>query len=111
MLRRALVTGAACLALSATASAATPHHPLLTAKGRHTLTVSGRHFEAREKVRVVLNVARRQVRHAHASRRGTFKVTFRNVPAGPCDGFSIVAVGDGGSRAMVARMHPDCLVR
>ena len=110
MLRRALVTGAACLALSATASAAAPH-PALSAKGRHTLIISGRHFQAKERVRVVLNVARPAVRHATASSRGRFSVTFRNVPAGPCDGYSIVAVGDGGSRAMLARMHPDCLVR
>jgi hypothetical protein len=110
MLRRALVTGAACLALSATASAAAPH-PMLTAKGRHTLTVSGRHFQAGERVLVVLNIPRRQVRHAHASSRGTFSVRFRGVPSGPCDGYSIVAAGSGGSRAMLARMHPDCLVR
>jgi hypothetical protein len=110
MLRRALLTGAACLALSATASAAAPH-PILSAKGRHTLTVRGRHFQPSERVRVVLNVARRQVRHARASSRGTFRVTFRHVPAGPCDGYAIVAAGSGGSRAMLARMHPDCLVR
>jgi hypothetical protein len=111
MLRRALVTGAACLALSATASAAAPHHPVLSAKGRQTLTVSGRHFQGAERVRVVLNVTRRQVKHATASSRGTFRVTFHDVPVGPCDGYAIIAVGDGGSRAMLARMHPDCLVR
>ena len=110
MLRRALVTGAACLALSATASAAAPH-PTLSAQGRHTLTVSGRHFRANERVRVVLNISRRQVRHATASRRGTFRVTFRGVPAGPCDGYAVIAVGKRGSRAMLAHMHPDCLVR
>jgi hypothetical protein len=110
MLRRALITGAACLALSATASAAAPR-PNLTVKGRHTLTVSGHHFQAAERVRVVLNISRQQVRHATASGRGAFRVTFRNVPVGPCDGFTLIAVGDGGSRAMLARMHPDCLVR
>jgi hypothetical protein len=110
MLRRALVTGAACLALSATASAAAPH-PVLSAKGRQTLAVSGRHFRAGEKVRVVLNIARSRVRHATASGRGTFRVTFWNVPVGPCDGYAIIATGDGGSRAMLSRMHPDCLVR
>jgi hypothetical protein len=110
MLRRVLVTGAACLALSATASAAAPH-PKLTVKGRHTLTVSGRHFRAAERVRVVLNITRQQVRRATASGRGRFRVTFHDVPVGPCDGFTVIAVGDGGSRAMLARMHPDCLVR
>jgi hypothetical protein len=110
MFRRALVTSAACLALSATASAAAPR-PTITAKGRHTLTVSGRHFQAGERVRVVLNIARPRFKHAQASSRGTFSVTYRNVPAGPCDGFAVIAVGDGGSRATLARMHPDCLVR
>ena len=110
MLRRALITGAACLALSATASAAAPR-PTLTIKGRHTLTVTGHHFKSGEKVHVVLNIARPRFKHARASGRGTFSVTYRNVPAGPCDGFAIIAVGDGGSRAMLARMHPDCLVR
>jgi hypothetical protein len=38
-------------------------------------------------------------------------VRFHDVPAGPCDGYSIIAAGSGGSRAMLARMHPDCLVR
>ena len=67
-------------------------------------------FQPRERVRVVLNPARR-VRHATASARGTFTVRFRDAPVGPCDGYAIVAVGDGGSRAMLSRMHPDCLVR
>jgi hypothetical protein len=110
MLRRVLVTGAACLALSATASAAAPH-PSLSARGRHTLTVTGRHFRAGEKVRVVLNVARHKLKHARASGRGTFSVTYHDVPLGPCDGYAIMAVGDGGSRATLARMRPDCLVR
>jgi hypothetical protein len=75
------------------------------------MRVTGRHFHARERVRVVLNVARQRVRHARASRRGTFTVTYRGVPAGPCDGYAVVATGSGGSRAMLARMHPDCIVR
>jgi hypothetical protein len=110
MLRRALAIGAVCLAFGATASAAAPR-PVLAARGSHTLTVSGRHFKAGEKVRVVLNIAQRKVRHARASSSGTFSVTYRNVPLGPCDGYAIVAVGDGGSRATLARMRPDCLVR
>ena len=59
----------------------------------------------------MLNLEQRKVKHARASDRGTFSVTYHNVPAGPCDGYAIIAVGDGGSRAMLARMHPDCLVR
>lgn len=111
MLRRALVIGAASLVLSGTASAAVSR-PVLAVKGRHTLTVTGRHFLAGERIRVVLNPARRHaVKHARASARGTFKVTYRDVPAGPCDGYAIVATGTGGSRALLTRMHPDCLVR
>jgi hypothetical protein len=110
MLRRALVIGAVCLAVSATASASAPR-PVLSAKGSHTLTVTGRHFKAGETVRVVLNIAQRKVKHARASGRGTFSVTYHDVPLGPCDGYAIIAVGDGGSRAMLARMRPDCLVR
>jgi hypothetical protein len=111
MLRRTLATGAAFVALGATATAAAPR-PALSVKGRHTLTVTGRHFVAGERIRVVLNPARHDaVKHTRASRRGTFTVTYRDVPAGRCDGYAIVATGSGGSRAMLARMHPDCLVR
>jgi hypothetical protein len=111
MLRRTLATGAAFLALGATATAAAPR-PSLSVKGRHTLTVTGRHFLAGERVRVVLTPARHHaVKRTRASARGTFQVTYRDVPTGPCDSFSILATGSEGSRAMLARMHPDCLVR
>lgn len=111
MLRHALAIGAASLALSAPASAAAPH-PVLSVKGRHAFTVTGRHFHARERVRVVLAPARRgHVRHVRASARGTFTVRFRDVPAGPCEGYAIVATGSRGSRATLMRMHPDCIVR
>lgn len=111
MLRRTLAIGVSALALGTPAWAAAPR-PALSAKGRHTLTVSGRHFHARERVRVVLSPAGHgDVRHVRASARGTFTVRFRDVPAGPCDGYAIVATGGGGSRATLARMHPDCLVR
>jgi hypothetical protein len=111
MLRRTLVTGAAFLALGATASAAAPR-PALSAKGSHTLTVTGRHFIAGERVRVTLNPANGPaVRRARASARGSFTVTYRHLSTGPCDTYSLFAVGDRGSRAMLTRMHPDCLVR
>jgi hypothetical protein len=110
VLRRALVIAAASLALSGTAAAAS--HPTLSAKGRHTLTVTGRHFHPGERIRVVLDPARHDpVKHARASGQGTFTVTYRDVPIGPCDGYSISATGSEGSRAMLARMRPDCLVR
>ena len=109
MLRRVLVTGAAFLLLGASASAAA--HPVLSVKGRQTMTVTGRHFSAGERVRVSLSPAPRHgVRHVRASGRGTFKVTYHDVPGGPCDGYSIVAIGDRGSRARFMRMRPNCLV-
>jgi hypothetical protein len=111
MLRRALVIGAASLALSGTATAAAPR-PMLSVAGRHTLKVTGRYFHAGERIRVRLSPAGHDpIKRTRASGSGTFTVTYHDVPVGPCDGYSILATGSDGSRAMLMRRPPECSVR
>jgi uncharacterized protein Veg len=60
------------------------------------LTVAGRGFKAKERVRVTANGGRKSVT---AGRRGRFEVAFPT--ANTCNGVFVVAVGSKGSRASV----------
>jgi hypothetical protein len=60
------------------------------------LTVAGRGFKPKERVRLTANGRRKLVT---AGRRGTFEVTFP--AANTCNGVFVVAVGSKGSRASV----------
>jgi hypothetical protein len=73
--------------------------------------VKGSAFAARERVTITLKglPGGTRVRHRRAGDAGTFTVVFANAKAGHCDGFTIRARGDAGSRAMVRRMQlPGC---
>jgi hypothetical protein len=103
-----VAVAAALLAAPAGAQAAR-----LALAGSRPVAVRGSGFHHRERVKLTIRQSngRRIVRHATASRSGTFKLTFPSA-APPCGGWMASATGSLGSRAMLAGMKfPDCIVQ
>jgi hypothetical protein len=76
------------------------------------VTVRGRGFGARERVKVVVSFGAgrtRWVGRARASRSGRFTATVPAARLSRCSGFVIRAIGDAGSRAAIRRpQRPAC---
>jgi hypothetical protein len=115
MLRLAVPLSLGALLLTAGVTAATPPrqsaHARMQLVRRQPLTVQGRSFHRRERVRVVLRMATTNtVRRVRATRAGRFTVRFRGVRPGPCVRFTVVATGRRGSLAILAGVaRPHCL--
>ena len=65
-------------------------------------------FHARERVRLVIGGPAQIVRNATAGSGGGFTMRLAGVSANSCQGFSIVATGNAGSRAMLKRPPGQC---
>lgn len=75
--------------------------------GLYPLTVTGRAFRARERVRLTLSGSRRASTVVVADRRGRFTARFAvRIPA--CGTAFVRAVGSAGSRASRELSRPDC---
>jgi hypothetical protein len=99
----------AALALAGLASAST--RPSLRVLRLDPLTVRGTHFRAGERVRVTLRYAEtRKTRRVRVSSAGTFTTAFdTTTQLDPCtSGFSVVAVGASGERAVVKVVPHEC---
>ena len=98
---------------AAPAAAAPAAVPSLRIADTSPLVVQGRHFRAGERVRVTLvapALELRLPRRVTASPTGRFTVRFDRPRPGPCLGFTVTAVGSGGSRAVVKRPPlPACM--
>jgi hypothetical protein len=90
----ALNAGAASLA--ADSQPTSPQRAVLTVANAQPLTVLGRGFKARERVRISADRRRQVVR---ATARGRFVVRFLELD--PCNTATVTAVGENGSRASV----------
>jgi hypothetical protein len=99
----------AALVVAGLASAST--RPSLRVLRTDPITVRGTHFRARERVRVTLRYATtRKTRTVRTSSTGAFTAAL-DTPAtlDPCtDGFSVVAVGGSGERAVVKFVPREC---
>src|SRR4051812_36857362 len=99
--------GAALTAASAPAAADAPARvaagtPRLALRSLDPPTVHGTHFARRERVTLTLRgLPGERVRRRRASTDGSFTVAFAKARAGHCDGFTVRAKGDAGSRAML----------
>jgi hypothetical protein len=72
------------------------------------VTVQGLRFASGERVRVVLNANRRQVRTVRAGRGGLFSARFAFY-ADACTAFNLRAMGASGAVAVVTRkLPPSC---
>jgi hypothetical protein len=65
-------------------------------------------FHAREHVRLVVRAPGLIVRNATAGTGGGFTMRLGGVSADACQGFSVIATGDEGSRAMLKRPPGQC---
>jgi hypothetical protein len=98
--RKAFALVVAALALATAASAATGPTLKLVSEN-DPMIVQGKGFRAKERVRLVVKVARPAVtwrRTATATRRGTFQAVVGLVQTGRC-GFNVRATGSHGSVA------------
>lgn len=90
----ALSAGAA--SLSGDSQSTSPQRAVLTVAHAQPLTVLGRGFKARERVRISADRRRKVI---SATARGRFVVRF--VELDPCNTVTVTAVGESGSRASV----------
>ena len=65
-------------------------------------------FRARERVRLVVSQPALMVRNVTAGSGGGFTMRLAGVNANSCQGFSVVATGSNGSRAMLKRPPGQC---
>jgi hypothetical protein len=108
-MRRVVAVAMVALGLTGVAGAATG--PTLRLASAKPFVVSGSHFKARERVLVTLTVDRTRLeRRARATLSGAFRVDFGTVTLGHCSGFTVRAVGSGGSGAVLKRPPlPACI--
>src|SRR3954451_9806622 len=101
---------AAALALAVFAGSAAAARPTLTLVATSPTKVSGAHFKARERVRVVFDLgAQRFVKLVRASRAGAFTASAGDATVDRCGGSVLIrAVGAVSGAATVKLQLPEC---
>lgn len=108
-LRLAIPLAACIAAIVAALPSAAASKPSLRLVAGATIELAGRGFDARERVRVRVEVAgERSVRRTRATRSGSFRVAFPGLSFDPCSGMSAVATGRSGTRATLKRAPREC---
>ena len=92
------------------AGSAWSRHPALRLAKTAPLEIAGSRFRSRERVRVTIYVSQfRRARTVQASGTGSFVAAF-STNVDRCTEFSAVAVGNGGSRAVLKLLpQPACM--
>ena len=110
-MRRALAAVLALAVLAVAPAATTATRPALKLTKGPPLTIQGLHFKARERVTVTLYTKGSSVRHATATRSGTFTVKFdTDTATDRCStGIRLYAVGKAGSRAAIKLPQFGCM--
>ena len=112
-MRRVLLVsaGALGLVLLFAASAPAPPRAAVRISDRDPLTLRGRHFKARERVRLVVTLKRDTRTHkVRASRSGTFQSAFADLKWERCGGnLTVVATGSRGSRVEFTVLALHCV--
>jgi hypothetical protein len=89
-------------------SAAAASAPKVTLVDRAPVVLRGTSFKPYERIRLrTVMVGELTTRIVHATRTGSFRVSFTNVTLGACAAYSVRAIGDRGSRALL-RLVPEC---
>lgn len=93
---------AVATAVAAACAAGSPRKPAptLTLASHDPVSVAGRHFAPRLKVRLVVSAAQRQVRRVIANRHGAFSVSFTTV-IDRCSVWSVSAAQPGRAPVVV----------
>jgi hypothetical protein len=105
-----VAAGLAVAILVATACAAggaTPHAPTLTLRSRSPVTVVGRHFAPRVRVRITVTAARTLSRRATPNGHGTFTARFATV-IDRCSSWSVTASQRGQAPVVIRGARPQC---
>jgi hypothetical protein len=95
------------LVLPVSAIGAREPRPSVRVTTTEPFTVVGSHFDAGERVNVVVRMNGRFARTVVASREGRFAAVFRAISYDTCSGYLVVATGDRGNRARM-RLTPEC---
>jgi hypothetical protein len=95
------VAAAVALVVALPAQGAAPQRAALKLESASPLVVTGRHFGARESVRLTY-VSADDVRRiaVRSTRNGSFRVSF-GIRVGRCDSFTVRAAGARGTRAVL----------
>jgi hypothetical protein len=104
-----LVTVGALAASVVTLAAARPAtRPALRLMDASPVAFRGSGFKAQERVRVSVYAGVRTTKRVIAGVRGRFVVRFSNLDPNACTGFSAIAIGNEGSRAIFKRSPGVC---
>jgi hypothetical protein len=106
--RKLALVAVAVGAFASTAQSSTAP-PAVKVASTAPLTIAGRNFVARERVRVIVVAKRQRATTVVADRRGRFVVRFA-LAVGDCTALHVAAKGNRGSRASYAQI-PDCAPR
>lgn len=87
--------------IGAAGAAGTSQRATLRLIDRDPLTLAGRGFEARERVRVTLSAPASARRVKLANANGSFQVVFLSVSTDRCDQVRALATGDEGNRVIL----------
>jgi hypothetical protein len=103
-----LLVAVAALAAAVLASARAATRPALRLMDASPVAFRGVGFKARERIRVSVYAGDRATKRLTAGPRGGFVVRFAGLDPNACAGFSAVAVGSEGSRAVFKRSPGMC---
>jgi hypothetical protein len=110
-LRAILVAVGFALAMPAAtacaAGGARPHPPTLTLTSRSPVTIVGRHFTPRVRVRITVTAARTLSSKATPNAHGTFTATFTTV-IDRCSSWSVTASQRGQAPVVIRGARPQC---
>jgi hypothetical protein len=104
--RAAFIAAVIALCVAGLASAS-GNQPVLKLLSSRPVTVRGQHFQAGERVRLVLLGEQQDMVRVRATTAGSFQGVFAGTAEKRCTGFAVRAVGSLGSRALV-RFNPEC---
>jgi hypothetical protein len=105
------LAGVACGSAGAGSSSdqdASRARPALSIVSLDPLTVRGKGFVARERVKLLVGATAPKTRSARADARGRFTANLGIKAAGRCASVAVQAIGSRGSRAFVDVTGPDC---
>jgi len=106
-----LIAAGLLVALAGTASGAqqvTRPKPAASVQFLPAVVIVGKHFKARERVKVTLTAATTYVRTVRSTALGTFRINLGTIALNDCSEFTLKAVGALGSRFSLTHPAKPC---